>query len=230
MLCYASRFGWWRLAPGVVRACLGALALLLAVVGLSLSSPASAAGHASGPNYSYDAVANIAALKTLTPCTDTVPRVAARHEVVATRAVLAASPAGAAVPAQPAAGLSYGQPSDLVAPSGIPRLGSVGDEVAAARAHLGTIPDALEYGPNRAMLDSIGDAVASGRPLTTAERNFLDHELLEASYVGQGMTQEAAHALTHQTVPVASNYSPAVIQQFPDHFSDYYFNYWGISR
>ncbi len=109
-------------------------------------------------------------------------------------------------------------------------MGSVGDEVAAARSHLGTIPDALEYGPNRAMLNSIDDAAASGRPLTTAERNFLDHELLEAGYVGQGMTPEAAHALTLQTVPAASNYSPAVIQQFPDHFSDYYFDYWGISR
>lgn len=44
------------------------------------------------------------------------------------------------------------------------------------------------------------------------------------------MSQEAAHALTLETVPAASNYSPEVIQQFPDHFSDYYFNYWGISR
>ena len=112
----------------------------------------------------------------------------------------------------------------------IPRLGSVAEELAVTRAHLATIDGALEFGPNRAMLSLIDDAAASGRPLTTAERNFLDHELLEASLVGPGFSQEAAHILTYETVPIASNYSPAVIRQFPHAFSNYYRNFHRIAE
>lgn len=114
MLFYVSRSGWWRQAPGAFRACLAALTFLLAVVGLSLSSPApaSAAAHTPGLCHSYDAVATVALLETLSTATGVV----ARNEVVATRAVHAASPDGAAVPAQPAAGGVYDSPVSFVAP------------------------------------------------------------------------------------------------------------------
>ena len=197
-----------RLVGGIVRH-LAIWIMLAAVVLAGGAAPANAGSHYDQPEFAYDELSNTTGVGTVAV------------------GELAAQPV-------PSAGGAAGSPYDssgyLYATNAIPRLGSLGDEVAAARAHLRSIPDALEYGPNRAMLNSIDDAIASGRPLTAAERNFLDHELLEASYVGRGMSQEAAHALTLESVPAASNYSPSVIQQFPDHFSDYYFDYWGISR
>jgi len=118
----------------------------------------------------------------------------------------------------------------FLATNSIPRLGSVADDLTAARAHLGSIDDALEFGPNRAMLGSIDDAVAAGRPLTSAERAFLDHELLEAKLVGSGMDQAAAHAQVLQTIPVGANYSPAVLKQYSEWFSQAYFDYWGLTK
>jgi RHS repeat-associated protein len=108
--------------------------------------------------------------------------------------------------------------------------GNVAKDLATARAHLGTIDDALAFGPNRAMLNSIEGAVATGRQLSAAERAFLNHELLEANYVAGGMEQSLAHVKVLQTIPVGSNYSPAVLVQFSEWFSQAYFDFWGMVK
>jgi len=133
--------------------------------------------------------------------------------------------------ARTAAGTVNGE-ARLVSRSSVAAKGgsSIAGDLAAAERHLASIPDALEYGPNRAMLDSIRSANTAGRPLTAAERTFLDHELLEAQLVRGGLSQEAAHASVLKVYPPGSNYSPEVIKEFSDHFSDAYFQYWGITR
>jgi hypothetical protein len=133
-----------------------------------------------------------------------------------------------------AGGLKYIKVRKLGATSGatsaIPRLGSVAEDLAAAETHLGTIVDALEWGPNRAMLDSIKQAQSSGRALSAAERSFLDHELLEAKLVSGGMAQPIAHQAVLKQVPLGSNYSPEVLRRFSEWFSQPYFDYWGLKK
>lgn len=107
---------------------------------------------------------------------------------------------------------------------------SIAGDLAAAESHLATIPDALEFGPNKAMLESIRSAIDTGRSLTAAERTFLDHELLEAQLVRSGLSLEAAHAEVLNVYPPGSNFSPEVIKEFSDHFSNAYFQFWGITR
>lgn len=112
----------------------------------------------------------------------------------------------------------------------IPRLGSVGDDLAAAERHLATLPDGLTHPPNRRMLEMIREADTTGRPLSEAERSFLDHELLEEKLVSQGMSQEAAHIEVLRWIPLGSNYSPEVILAYGEWFSKPYFEYWGIRK
>jgi hypothetical protein len=119
--------------------------------------------------------------------------------------------------------------SELISPAA-ESGSSIASDVAAAERHLGSIPEAPEYWPNRAMLDSIRGANAVGRPLSAAERAFLDHELLEARLTSGGVSREAAHQAVLKVYPPGSHYSPEVTKEFSDHFSDAYFNYWGISR
>src|SRR4029453_6182975 len=76
------------------------------------------------------------------------------------------------------------------------RGGAAARDLWTAERHLASIPDALEFAPNKAMLDSIRSANAAGRPLAQAERTFLDHELLEAKLVKGGQSlAEAYHAV-----------------------------------
>jgi hypothetical protein len=96
----------------------------------------------------------------------------------ASPAQLSGSREGSAVPSAEVRGTSTTPSLAVIATNSVTRLGSVADDLAAARSHLGSIDDALSFGPNQAMLSSIDDAVAAGRPLTSAERGFLDHELL----------------------------------------------------
>ncbi len=103
-------------------------------------------------------------------------------------------------------------------------------DLAAAERHLAMIPDALQYGPNKAMLVSIRSTNAADDALSAAQRTFLDHELLEAALVRGGLSQEEAHQAVVTVFPHGSNYSPDVIRQFSTYFSDTYFKYWGMTR
>lgn len=78
------------------------------------------------------------------------------------------------------------------------------------------------------MLDRIGQAIESGRPLTQAEHNFLMHELTEADAMARGLPLDDAHRLAGQTHPTFGNYDPEVIKAFPKEFNLSWFNYWGI--
>jgi hypothetical protein len=98
-------------------------------------------------------------------------------------------------------------------------------EIDAVETHLSQFG---EYGPNDAMVSRIRDAVAEGRPLDLAERNFMQHELTEAELMGRGMSQEAAHEASLTTHDLYANYHPDVIQQFPDLFNSNWFKYWGL--
>ncbi|HET9732000.1 MAG TPA: hypothetical protein VFP54_04930 [Acidimicrobiales bacterium] len=78
------------------------------------------------------------------------------------------------------------------------------------------------------MLERIADAQASGRALTTAEENFLRHELTEAELMRGGMGYDEAHAAAMQTHPTYGNYDPEVIKAYPEYFNDNWRGYWGI--
>jgi hypothetical protein len=107
---------------------------------------------------------------------------------------------------------------------------SLAEDLVLAELHLASIHDALEYAHNKAMLDSIRNAQATGRSLSAAERTFLDHEILEAQLMRTGLSQEEAHQAVLKVYAPGSNYSPEVIKEFSEYFSDVYFKYWGISR
>ena len=61
-------------------------------------------------------------------------------------------------------------------------------DLALAREHLtGLGPEVIGDPANQAMLASIEDAIAAGRPLTSTELNFLQHELTEAALMAEGV-------------------------------------------
>ena len=109
------------------------------------------------------------------------------------------------------------------------------DEIAAIRAHLNRL-GAADHPPNVAMLDRIEDAISSGRPLTTGERNFLIHELVENQLMNRALdagmafdeAASVAHDLAQLTHPNFANYDPAVISEFAEHFNPNWFDYWGL--
>lgn len=114
-------------------------------------------------------------------------------------------------------------------PSGpVPGLGSA-KNLATVERHLGSI-DALDFPPNRAMLDRVADAQRSGRQLTQGEQNFMRHELTEAEAKATGVSQAEAHRIASQTHPTYANFDPAVIRAYPEHFNSNWFAYWGIER
>lgn len=78
------------------------------------------------------------------------------------------------------------------------------------------------------MLDRIAEAESSGRSLTQAEQNFLQHEVTEAKLMQGGKSYDEAHAAAMQTHPTYANYDPAVIKQYPEYFDSNWRNYWGI--
>jgi hypothetical protein len=97
---------------------------------------------------------------------------------------------------------------------------------------LGIVADHLaqfgEWAPNRAMLDRLWAQV--GTRVTGADANFYTHEMLEAQYMAEGMTYDAAHgaALENAGVSPFSVYHPEVIQQFPSAFNNNWRAFWGI--
>ena len=110
---------------------------------------------------------------------------------------------------------------------GISEFGSLAEEVAAARSFLEEVLGPIDSEDIVAMLDSIDEAIVSGRSLNLAERNFLDHELLEAQLVASGTPQLAAHLQVLESIPVGSNFAPSVIVEFPN-FSNPQREFWGL--
>jgi len=101
-------------------------------------------------------------------------------------------------------------------------------DLATVTTHLDSIDALASHPPNAAMVSGIEDAIASGRPLTAAEQNFMTHELTEARVVASGASQDAAHAAALETHPPFMNYSPEVIQNFPEYFNSNWRTAWGI--
>ncbi len=61
-------------------------------------------------------------------------------------------------------------------------------DLALAREHLaGLGPEVLGDPANQGMLSSIDNALATGRPLTSTELNFIRHELTEAELFAEGV-------------------------------------------
>ena len=83
---------------------------------------------------------------------------------------------------------------------------------------------------NDAMLARLRSAAIDGRPLHESEVNFLGHEMTEAELMDSGMGYPDAHAIALQTHPLYGNYHPAVIEQFPEAFSAFWREYWGMER
>jgi len=82
--------------------------------------------------------------------------------------------------------------------------------------------------PNSAMVEGIQDAITSGRPLSPGEQYFMTHELTEAEAMANGLAQDAAHAAALETHPPFMNYTPEIIQRFPEYFNSNWRNAWGI--
>ena len=81
------------------------------------------------------------------------------------------------------------------------------------------------------MLQRIGDALRSGRPLSDGEQAFLTHETKEPELMALGMEQTAAHDIAMGTHPLYGNYDPEVVAAFhPQLFNDNWMNYWGLSK
>ncbi|MDX5563234.1 SpvB/TcaC N-terminal domain-containing protein [Streptomyces sp. ID05-04B] len=93
--------------------------------------------------------------------------------------------------------------------------------------HLGR-PE-LDHSPaNDAMIDGIRRGMTDGRPLSEGEHNFMQHELTEAGLMDGGMSYEDAHELALQTHPLMKNYTPEVIDQFPEMFNNNWRRAWGM--
>jgi hypothetical protein len=78
------------------------------------------------------------------------------------------------------------------------------------------------------MLARIRGAAAGGRPLSTADQNFLTHELTEAELMEGGMGYSEAHGIAGGTHPTFGNYDPEVIKQVPELFNQNWRDFWGI--
>ncbi len=80
------------------------------------------------------------------------------------------------------------------------------------------------------MVDAISRHIDEGTPLSEAQRAFLDHELLEAQYVADGMEQFAAHNRVLEDIPLGANFDPEVLVEHSEWFSQPYFDYWGMTK
>jgi RHS repeat-associated protein len=126
----------------------------------------------------------------------------------------------------------------LVVPVGIARLGKLLRFSKAAEGGLATESNVarvtshlsrLDHSPaNDAMLARIRGAIADGRPLSTADQNFMTHELTEAELMDGGMGWPEAHEIAGRTHPTYGNYDPEVIKQFSELFNQHWRDYWGI--
>jgi len=93
--------------------------------------------------------------------------------------------------------------------------------IAKIESYLASI-DALDYGPNQAMIQRLQAGSATEQDL-----NFYEHELHESQLVEQGMDVEAAHMATlrWQNIPYepgfrAQLFAPDVIEQYPESFNN----------
>ena len=111
----------------------------------------------------------------------------------------------------------------------IPRTATDAEDLRIALDHLDTV-DGLDVAHQQAMVDAIQRNVDNGVELTAAQRNFLDHELLEAQYVANGMDQWDAHELVLEDIPVGANFDPEVLIEYSEWFSQPYFDYWGMTK
>lgn len=100
-------------------------------------------------------------------------------------------------------------------------------EVNRVRDHLSR-PE-LDHSPaNDAMIDVIGQGIAEGRELSEGERYFMRHELTEARLMDDGMSYEDAHDSALRTHPLMKNYTPEVIDGFPELFNNNWRRAWGM--
>jgi hypothetical protein len=88
-------------------------------------------------------------------------------------------------------------------------------------------PDVDHSDANDVTMESIGQAMIAGRPLSEGEKNFMSHDLAEADLMDGGMSYEDAHALALQQYPLGKNYTPEVIRQFPE-FGPFSWRAWGM--
>lgn len=92
---------------------------------------------------------------------------------------------------------------------------------------------ALDDPPNRAMVDRLQNAVSNGCDcIDGQDANFYLHELYENALMNQGIGYNEAHgrALSNYGVTEYDLYHPDVIQAYPQHFNDSWFDYHGIPR
>jgi len=87
-----------------------------------------------------------------------------------------------------------------------------------------------EWPANQAMIDRLSAQL--GEVVTGADANFYTHELMEANFMGSGMTYDEAHTLAIQIEGVSpfSLYHPEVIEQCPECFNANWRAYWGIDQ
>ncbi|WP_405444447.1 RHS repeat-associated core domain-containing protein [Streptomyces achromogenes] len=101
------------------------------------------------------------------------------------------------------------------------------EDLSRVENHLGR-PE-LDHSPiNDAMIDGIRKAMVDGRPLSEGEQNFMKHELTEGRLMDGGMSYEDAHEQALQTHPLMKNYTPEVIDRFPELFNNNWRRAWGM--
>jgi filamentous hemagglutinin len=99
--------------------------------------------------------------------------------------------------------------------------------LAQVEAHLAQFG---EWGPNEAMLERIGTALANGETISGADAVFYTHELAESTLMQQGMTYAEAHAAALEQYGVSpfSVYAAEVVEQFPALFNNAWRAFWGL--
>jgi hypothetical protein len=91
----------------------------------------------------------------------------------------------------------------------------------------------MDYPPNKAMVDRLQSAVSQGCGcIDGPDANFYLHETYENALMNQGWGYDDAHqrALSNYGVTEYDLYHPDVIQAYPEHFNDSWFDYYGIPR
>ncbi|WP_146088336.1 hypothetical protein [Actinacidiphila yanglinensis] len=101
------------------------------------------------------------------------------------------------------------------------------DHLARVVRHLAR-PELDRFGPNDAMVTGIRQALTAGRPLGEGEVNFLRHQLTESALMDGGASAEDAYEAALRSHPAARNYSPEVIDRFPELFNNAWRRAWGM--
>ncbi len=87
----------------------------------------------------------------------------------------------------------------------------------------------LDHAPqNDAMINQVREAMEEGRPLSEAEENFMKHETTEAKLMDDGMPYDDAHEIALEQHPLFKNYSPEVIEKYPEYFNNRWREAWGM--